>query len=181
MLAHWGGTYFFSFPLPTYRKQQQQLSPYGNSEGTCHLIVLSGGKRFESWCNDGLGSVALVNVWVAPVVCPEKLLTPGRNYWLHFNFIIILYGAVCFISASASSETRSCGKSCCRWFYFLEEGGETHTWLLVTLTVTGYYRRRGFAHSFARFTCVEICFFFSKWACLNVFFMQLAWHRSDGQ
>ena len=44
MLVHWTATYFFSFPLLTYHKQQQQqLLPYGNSEGTSHLIVLSGG------------------------------------------------------------------------------------------------------------------------------------------
>ena len=41
MLVHGSAAYLFSFPLPTYHKQQ--LLPYGNPEGTRHLIVLSGG------------------------------------------------------------------------------------------------------------------------------------------
>ena len=45
MLVHWAPTYFFSCPLPSYHKQQQFL-PYGNSEGTRHLIVLSGREPF---------------------------------------------------------------------------------------------------------------------------------------
>ena len=47
VLVHWPAKYF-SFPLPTNHKQQQQLLPYGNSEGTRHLIVLSGGEPFKS-------------------------------------------------------------------------------------------------------------------------------------
>ena len=44
------------FPLPTYHKQQQLL-PYSDSEGTRRLIVLSGGKPFDSRCYNGQGLV----------------------------------------------------------------------------------------------------------------------------
>ena len=51
MLVHWATS--ISSP-------QQQLLPYGNTEGTHHLIVLSGGEPFESWCYDVQGLVSAV-------------------------------------------------------------------------------------------------------------------------
>ena len=54
MLIHWAATYILI--LPTYHKQQQLL-PYGSSEGTHHLAVLSDGEPFKSQCSDGQGLV----------------------------------------------------------------------------------------------------------------------------
>ena len=61
VMLHSAATYVFSYPLPTYHKQQPLL-PYGNSEGTRYLIVLSGGEPFKSQCYEGQGLVVPVQL-----------------------------------------------------------------------------------------------------------------------
>lgn len=64
-------TYFFSFPLSTYKNTQQQLLPDGNSEGTRHLIVLSGEQPCKSRCRGGQGLV--VTRHAVTIVCSPQI------------------------------------------------------------------------------------------------------------